>query len=104
MKTSTLFSTPAGNSYLFDIKKQYLLNLHPVIELIHNCSKENASEIDTTQLLSQKYPALTDAEIRMYQGKYAFLKTHGFFDELNADEMLAESVTPNTVKSQLINP
>ena len=103
MKTSTLFSTPTGNSYLFDIKKQYLLNLHPVIELIHNCSKENASEMDTTQLLSQKYPALTDAEIRMYQGKYAFLKTHGFFDELNADEMLAESVTPNTVKNQLIN-
>jgi len=47
MKSTTIYSTPTGNSYLFDVKKQYLLNLHPVVELIHHCSADGFSESRT---------------------------------------------------------
>ena len=103
MKSTTFFSTANGNSYLFDVKKQYLLNLHPVIELIHNSSNDKFPESNLNKMLSERHPELTDSEIRMYRGKYAFLKANGFFNDLNADEMLTESVTSDTVKNQLIN-
>ena len=103
MKSTAFFCTANGNSYSFDVKKQLLLNLHPVIELVHNNSNDSFSENNLTQLISEKYPELTDYEIRMYQGKYAFLKNHGFFNNLDISEMHTESVTPNTIKNQLIN-
>ena len=103
MNSTVFFSTPTGNSYLFDVKKQYLLNLHPIVELIHHCSANSFSESNTLELMSEKYPELTDNEIRLYQGKYVFLKKKGFFSYLDTDEMLTERVTANTVKNQLIN-
>ena len=54
-------------------------------------------------MLLEKYPELTDSEIQMYQEKYSFLKSSGFFSDLNTDEMLTENVSPNTVKNQLID-
>ena len=98
MKSTTFFSTSNGNSYLFDVKKQYLLNIHPIIEQIHNSSNDIFSESDITKLLYEKYPELTDSDIRMYQEKYSFLKSFGFFNDLNTDEMLTENATPNTDK------
>ena len=68
MNTSNFFKTETGNSYLFDLNQQQILNVHPIIEKIHIFSKdENVKDLITC--LREEFP-----ELSVY-GRLRFLKT-----------------------------
>jgi len=35
MNASTFFTTLGGNTYLYDATNMYMVNMHPIVELIH---------------------------------------------------------------------
>ena len=66
MNSSSFFRTDNGGCYLYDINNQLLLNVHPVIETIHDFANNEKTK-DINQCLVEKYPELTDYDIERYQ-------------------------------------
>jgi hypothetical protein len=58
MNSSTIFRTENGSCYLYDANHQQLLNLHPIIETIHDFYCQ-ANVENIRELLIRKYPELS---------------------------------------------
>ena len=102
MNSSIFFRTEAGNNYLYDTKLQQLLNVHPVIELIHNFGeKEDITGL--VQSVREKFPELQVFDIHFYLKKYDFLKSQGFFEMLDFDQLLTFQISANQVLDQIKN-
>ena len=103
MKSNTIFKSENSNTYLYDINSLYVLNLHPIVEDIHSYITDGQPPENLTRVLSEKYPELSDFEVQLYQRKYSFLKSKGFFDDVNIESLLSGKVSPKHIESQLVD-
>lgn len=102
MNSSTFFKTKNEACYLYDTNQQQLLNVHPIMETIHHLvNAVKAKEI--MKQLNEKYPELTDLEIRRYLKKYDFLKFHGFFAPFDFDHRFVCHTTAKQVENEIIH-
>ena len=105
MNSSTFFTTLGGNTYLYDANNMCMLNMHPIVELIHFYYQDN--NVDSNQGLFDyvlsKYPDTDRCEIQYYLEKYNFIKASGFFNSLEVKQLLSGKVTAQVVEAQLAN-
>jgi len=99
MQSSAFFSTENGACYLYDTNQQQLLNVHPILETIHQLSDDK----NITKHLGKKYPELSDAEVEHYRKKYDFLKTHGFFSSFDFDGKFVCHTSARQIENQMIH-
>ena len=102
MNSSNFFRTENGSCYLYDTNQLELLNVHPVIETIHQFAN-NANDKDITTYIWERHPELSTSDIRLYQKKYDFLKTYGFFATFDFDKIFTCHTTAKQIENQMIN-
>ena len=102
MNSSSFFKTESGACYLYDVNHKELVNVHPVIEAIHNLAND-ANIKDKTKYLKDKFPELTQFDIQLYQKKYDFLKTHDFFSMYDFDQVFCCRINAKQVENQMVH-
>ena len=80
-----------------------MLNVHPIIELIHACNENGDAKTDQSlfDYVLHKYPDTDHAEIQYYLKKYDFIKACGFFGEVGIKQLLSGKVTTHVVEALL---
>lgn len=102
MKSTLVFKTRSGSCYLYDKKKSYLLNIHPLIETINEMDADNSMDL-VIEKLKSLYPHMSYLDIEYYTRKYGFLKSCGFFEKDDMNGSFSGRITPEIVKSQIAN-
>ena len=105
MNSSTFFTTLGRNNYIYDANSMFMLNIHPIIELIHRYNSICDEDMDQNlaDFVMSKYPHTDQSEIQYYAGKYIFLKSSGFFQEFNVLQALSGKTTAQVVMAQIAN-
>lgn len=101
METTTLFCTSNKNNYLYDYLTQQIINIHPVMELIH--SLNGCVENSYFEIIMKQYPDLSEEDILFYIDKYYFLKKSGFWNKYTSEDSLSARLSSQMVENQIYN-
>lgn len=99
MKSTIFFKGSGGMAYIYDSKNKYLLNVHPLIEQIHEYHLLNFEEVK--KMVMGQNSEIENDEFEYYYNKYLFLKSAGFFSEINVDTLLSGRVTADLIEKHL---
>lgn len=102
MNSTVYFKTKNNFSYYYDMKKMYLLNIHPVIEAIRQ-QDESDTLADKEGYFLSLFPELSSHDISYYIQKYKFLKEKGFFSSLETRNYVSGRINGEIVEQQISN-
>jgi uncharacterized protein len=101
MKSTVFFRTKKGGFYLYDSLNKHLIISHPIVEQISNVESEDPLIIKNSVMSSNSQ--IKEFDFDIYYQKYLFLKTNGFFSNINSEELFTGRVTPDVIEKRLSN-
>lgn len=99
MKSTVFFKGSKGTSYIYDFKNKYLLHVHPILELINGLKSANCEDIK--EEVMKVYSEINDDEFGFYYNKYLFLKSSGFFAEMDVESLLSGRINSDVIEKHL---
>ncbi|WP_302800046.1 radical SAM peptide maturase [Parabacteroides goldsteinii] len=99
--STIFFKSEKGNSYLYDSNTKELLNIHPVVVMIHELNKQ-ISKQELNKRIIAKYPLLQE-DLDHYYKKYNCLKKVGFFKKRNLNNIFSGKIDEKVVENSFAN-